>query len=50
MIELKLVDLIGREIIDSHSDAWGNQVHTTSQPMRMLHGDSILMTPTSIYV
>ena len=49
-IEPKLVDLIGREIVDSHCNAWGNKVDTSSQPKRMLRGDCILMIPTSIYV
>jgi len=46
----KLVDLIWRDIVGSHSNTWGNNECTTSEPMRMLHGDCILMTPTSICV
>jgi hypothetical protein len=50
LLDQNFVDLIRKEIVDLDSNTWCNQVDTTSQPMRMLRGDSILMTPTSLYV
>jgi hypothetical protein len=40
---------VAQSIVDIHFCPC-NKVHTTSQPMRMLHGDCISITPTSIYV
>jgi len=50
LLDQNFVDLIRKEIVDLDSNTSCNQIHTTSQPMRMLRGDSILMTPTSLYV